>query len=361
MGRAPDGRRAGIEPWRLACVAGCVLALVACGGAADDEDDRTAPPLPDEGNRVPGVFEFPAGGKSIAGAAGLTAVPYAIDRSGVLWFIGCGGVMAISDGQARVYDETNAPLPPFLSDVHVDAANRKWFTGAGPESALVVLEHGEFRTVLTAPDTLWVQSSASGVVWASHYEANLTAVVIRQVSPSVGEPLPMPTSAPGFYIPVTDHDGAVWLLEPKPTSAVGYRWLNGDWSEPFSIGGNNLGYDAEQDVLWNFADEDARDIRRVRWTGSGVEERIERGHPSADAFFAGFAPDGRQVWVDEGELAWVTDGVIRETHAAPLGVVGTQLSRNGSVYLVTNEAFYRQQGDARSELLNLRRFNGGCR
>lgn len=348
--------------WRVGVV-GCALLLAACGGNAQDRDRE--PELRDLGNRVPGVFEFPEGGRAFGGASGLTSAQFAPDHTGALWFVGCDGLFVVDDGQARFYDASISALPEGMTRVTVDANNRKWIVAGGPGGGtLGVFEQGQFRPVLEETGYMQLASAANGVVWA-HYPDRATSVpVIRQVAPTLGEPLQLPLgSSASSYNASTDHDGALWLgAWDESNRGTGYRWSNGAWSAPFAMSSDLwLQYTAEEDVLWSVAGALQRDIRRVSWAGSRVEERFERGLEQQQATLAGFGVDERQLWIQDEELLWVEDGAAQDRQTMPGRVREARVSWGGAIYVFTDTTLYRQQDGALTEVLDLLEFSGGCR
>lgn len=342
------------------------MLLTACGGSAKDRD--TAPDLQDLGNRVPGVFEFPEGGRELGGVSGLTSTQFAPDRTGALWFVGCDGLFVLDDGQARFYDATISALPENMISVTVDANNRKWIIGDDGEGrTLGVFEQGELRPVLTSADRqMQIASAANGVVWASYLEGSPPAPVLRQVAPTLGQPLPVPsgssTSADTDYSVSTDHDGALWLsVHVGGARSTGYRWADGAWSAPFPLGNLFLQYEAAQDVLWSLAGELDRDVRRVSWAGDSIQERFERGLEETPATLAGFGAEGRQIWVHDGDLLWVKDGVAVDQRELPGRVRSARASWDGAVYAFTDTTLHRLHQGELTDVLDLLEFSGSCR
>jgi hypothetical protein len=335
---------------------------VACGGSA--KDGERAPALGDLGNRVPGVFEFPEGGRDFGGASGLTSAQFAPDQTGALWFVGCDGLFVIDDGQARFYDASISALPEGMTSVSVDANNRKWIIAGGSEGgALGVFEQGQFRPVLAETGYLQIASAANGVVWAHYPARDTSAPVIRQVAPTLGEPLPLPLGlSASSYSASTDREGALWLgAWDESNRGTGYRWSNGAWSAPFAMSDLWLQYTAEENVLWSYAGDLLRDIRRVSWAGNRMDERFERGLEEQQATLAGFGVDERQLWIQDDELLWVEDGAPLDRLTMPGRVRMARVSWGGSIYLFTDTTLYRQQDGALTEVLDLLEFSGGCR
>jgi hypothetical protein len=335
------------------------LLLAACGGAARDADGAPR----DDQDRVPGAFVFPEGGVEIDGPVGLSNVPYTIDRTGAFWYVGCAGLYVIHDGQVRFYDSTNSAVPESMTFVHADALNRIWVSGGVGTNAntLSVFEQGRFRPVLTSPALLDVTSSANGVVWSSTVDSKNRTLVVRQVAPTLGEPLPMPTSDAHGFSTVTDRDGALWLTrQGRRNDTTAYRWADGVWTDPVVIESTGLQYVAEQDVLWTYGDAAAREVRRVRWNGVQIEQISKRGIEDARAVFIGFGAGGRQLWADDDELLEAEDGAVLERHPLPSDAGGVRLSWDSAVYVFTPSALYRQLGDERTHVLDLERFGGTC-
>lgn len=335
------------------------LLLAACGGAARD----AAGDPPDDGDRVPGAFVFPEGGVEVDGPVGLSGVPYTIDRTGAFWYAGCGGLYVIHEGQVRFYDSTNSAVPESMTFLAADANNGIWISGGVGTSnnTLGVVEQGRYRPVQTSSEFLTATSSANGVVWSSTFDSETRSLVVRQVAPTLGEPLPLPMSDSVGFSAVTDRDGALWLTRQSPRNeTTAYRWASGAWSAPIVIESFGLQYAAEQDVLWTYGDPDLREVRRVRWNGNGIEQISERGLEDGRAYFAGFGPDGRQLWSDDDELLWAEDGTVLERQPLPSDAEGVSLSWDGAVYVFTPSALYRQRGDERTRVLDLERFGGDC-
>ena len=358
--RAPYS--SGLPTWRAVGASIGALLLAACGGSARDADG--VPELRDEGNRVPDVFEFPEGGRTFDGASGLLSPNFAADHTGALWFLGCGGLFVLNDRQARFYDRTLSAFPERMSGLIVDANNRKWIASSAGDSGvstLGVFEHGQFRPVLTSPDLVQVASSANGVVWAYYSAGNPPEAFVRQVAPTLGEPLPLPDDPQMLYGGQTDQDGAMWLRAlDTDDSLTGYRWSNGVWSAPFAMPDTDLQYSAEQDVLWSYAGELDHDIRRVSWAGDHMDERIERGLADEEASFAGFVGGERQVWSDDDQLLWVEDGVVRDRQTMPGTVWSARVSWGGAIYVFTETALYRWHAGELTEVVDLD-FSGRCR
>lgn len=368
MARAHTDTRIALAPqrWRLTAVACCGLMLAACGGSAKNGDGEwqlaDAPALEDEGNRVPGVFEFPAGGRDSTGAARLSNL-LAIDHDDALWFAACGGVVVLHEGQSRFYD-ASAGIPESVSSVWVDANNRKWLAGSAiTGSTLGVLEHGAFRSVLTAQDSTYIRPAANGVVWSVEGNASLSSMKARQLSPLNGPMLPVPTGAEGIaFSAVTDHDGALWLTAIRFEGTDVYRWANGAWTGPFALQQRHfLQYSVEQDALWSFVDDDARRLGRVRWVNGRAEQQIEEGLGHDGAVFLGFDRDGRQIWIADEAIVWARDGIVSEARAMPDDAYSAMLGWNDSVFLLSPSAVYRLDGAEITQVVELDDFRGECR
>jgi hypothetical protein len=347
---------------RRAGVVGCALALVACGGNAKD-GERT-PALGDLGNRVPGVFEFPEGGRDFRGAVEITSLPAAIDQTDAFWFLGCGGLIALHDGEARLYDSVSSGIPENVTYIAIDANNRKWLSGSVPgQSTLGVLEHGRFRTVLTSPQPTMIRAAGNGVIWSVEGATTLDAIALRRLSPTPEAEIALPTRAGirGHNV-ITDHDGAVWLtVGLTPPRMELYRWSEGTWNGPFTRDAEGLlQYDVQQDALWSFVDNDTRNIRRVRWIDGGLQEQTVLGPPVAGAAFGGFDRDERELWLANGELLWMKDGVVSESQAIPQDIEWATVSWNESVYLYASSAVYRKEGAEIRKVFDQSDFAGDC-
>ena len=344
----------------------CALVLVACGGSARDAerepppDDEPVPTFEDEGNRVPGVFEFPEGGRALTAGVRVSAGPPTIDRTGALWLPACGGLLVINDGQARFYDAASSDFPEPLGPITVDANNRKWLSNLATEgSELGVFERGRYRTVLSS--AAHIATAASGVVWAAYPDGVGELPTLREVAPTLGEPLPLPPLGADIWLGlITDHDGGLWLTALGATGRSVHHWLDGAWSGPIALTSPNLLYDVTQDVLWSFGTEYGRDIHRVRWTGDGVEERPERGIETAQAELVGVVADGLQVWRVADELIWTDDGVEQKAIAIPDDIDWASVSWNSDVYLGTRRDVYRLDGAELARVAKLSGFLQAC-
>lgn len=344
------------------------LALTACGGSAKN-GDAESPPAPegaleDKGNRVPGVFEFPEGGTDFRGTVPVRSLPSAIDQTGTFWFMGCGGVIAIHEGEARLYDPANSGIPENVTYMAIDASNRKWLSGSVPgQSTLGVLEHGEFRTVLTSAKPTVTRASANGVVWTLEINQPLDEITLRQFWPAPEATVAVPIASDTLaYNVITDHDGALWLtVGLNPPRSKLYRWSEGSWSGPFSRDAEGLlQYETQQDTLWSFVDDDSLDVRRVSWSDGGLEERAVQRPAIAGAGFAGFARDGRDIWVANDELIWMKDGVVSETQTLPDEDGAPTIGWNDSLYFYTESTVYRKEGAEFRLVLDLSDFRGDC-
>lgn len=367
MARAHTDTRVSLAArrWRLASVACCALTLAACGGSAQDGDGDSQPADPpvlvDEGNRVPGVFEFPEGGRDITGAARLSEL-LAIDHDDALWFSACGGLVVLHQGQSRFYD-ASAGIPESVVSVGVDANNRKWLNGSTINgSTLGVLEHGEFRSVVTGSESTSIRAAANGVVWGVEGNIIPSAMKIRQLAPTSGAVLPVPASADGFAsFTVTDHDGALWLTVVSFEDTDVYRWASEAWSGPFALQQRSyLQYSVEQDALWSFVDDGTRRLGRVRWVDGRIEQPLEQGLGDDRAVFLGFDRDERQIWIADGAIVWGNDGIVSESHTMPDDAFSAMLGWNDSVFLVSPTALYRLDGAEVTQVAALDGLRGRC-
>lgn len=366
MARAHTGIRTALaRRARRAAIAGHALVLAACGGSAKDGGDAqgpAAPTLEDKGNRVPGVFEFPEGGRDLAGPARLLSLA-AVDHDGVLWFAACGGLVALYEGQSRFYD-ASAGIPESVTSVVVDANNRKWISGSTiTGSTLGVLEHGAFRSVLTAVNSTFVRAAANGVVWGGAGDPSTNTLNVRQLSPLSDAALPAPSSITGITsFAITDHDGALWLTVIGIDGTDVYRWADGAWSGPLALQQRHyLQYSIEGDVLWSLVDDDPRQLARVRWVDGRVEQQIEARIFDDDDAFLGFSHDGRQIAIKDGALVWGRDGIVSETYAMGDDAQSAMLGWNDAVFLVSRSAVHRLEGSELTQVVDFADFRGQCR